>query len=120
MSPGDRMTIRGILEAVALISCLTISGFATEAPRVYVHHCVSCHGSDGSGRKTPALGQVPDLRSKRIASLTDEQLYNTIAYGNGHQAYAHSFQRLGLADSELRQTVRYIRDMQAHRKSQTD
>ena len=54
MSPGDRMTIRGILEAVALISCLTISGFATEAPQVYVHHCVSCHGSDGSGRKTPA------------------------------------------------------------------
>ena len=88
------MTIRDNLETVALILCLTFSAFATEAPQVYVHHCVSCHASDGSGRKTPALGQVPDLRSKPIASLTDEQLYKAIAYGNGHQAYAHSFQRL--------------------------
>ena len=30
------------------------------------------------------------------------------------------FSDLGLADSELRQIVRYIRDLQAHRKPQTD
>ena len=120
MSPGDRMTIRGILEAVALISCLTISGFATEAPRSMSTTVYPVTGLMEAAARHLLSGQVPDLRSKRIASLTDEQLYNTIAYGNGHQAYAHSFQRLGLADSELRQTVRYIRDMQAHRKSQTD
>ena len=114
------MTIRGILETVPLVFCLTISTFAAEAPPAYAHHCVACHASDGGGRKTPALGQVPDLRSKPIASLTDEQIYNAIAYGNGYQAYAHSFQRLGLTESELQQIVRYIRDLQAHRKSRTD
>ena len=52
----------------------------------------------------------PDLRSKRIASLTDEQLYDTIAYGNGHQAYAHSFQQFQVADPDYGRSLRYIQD----------
>ena len=113
------MTIRGLLETLALVLCLTMSALAAEAPRAFVQHCVSCHASDGSGRKTPALGQVPDLRSKKISSLTDDQLYNAIALGDKHQAYAHSFLRLGLSESEIKQIVRYIRELQASQKSRT-
>ncbi len=111
------MTFRGILGFVMLVLCLTVSAVAVEAPQVYVKHCVSCHAADGRGRKTAALGQIPDLRSKQISSLTDEQLYNAIARGDRHQAYPHSFLRLGLPESDLRQIVRYIRELQGPRKS---
>lgn len=111
------MRFCGVLEILAPLLFLTAGTFAAEAPAAYSKHCVSCHAADGSGRKTAALGQVPDLRSKPISSLTDEQLYNAIARGDRHQAYPHSFQRLGLSESDLGQIVRYIRELQSSRKS---
>lgn len=108
------MKTRNIFLAVALVLCLTLNALAAEPPQAYVNSCSSCHGSNGSGRKTSALGQIPDLRSRKISSLTDDQLYDAIATGNRHQSYAHSFLRLGLSESDLRKIVRYIRDLQGN------
>ncbi len=103
------------IRIVSLVLVLSAMCAALEAPPAYTKHCVSCHGTDGSGRKTPALGKVPDLRSKQIAALSDDQLYDAIAHGSGHQAYAHSFLRLGVSEQELKDIVHYIRTLQHFR-----
>lgn len=71
--------------------------FALDPPPAYVKQCASCHVADGTGRSSSAIGKIPDLRSKEIASLSDEQLFDTIARGNAHKAYAFISQygRLG-------------------------
>ncbi len=95
-----------------LVLLLAGSAVGAEPPAAYVKHCEVCHGADGSGRKTPALGQVPDFRSKKIVALNDDQLYDAIATGTKHQAYAHSFRQIGVSDEELKDLVRYIRELQ--------
>jgi len=52
---------------------------ALDPPPAYVKHCAPCHSADGSGRASSAIGKIPDLRSKTIASLSDAELFNAIA-----------------------------------------
>lgn len=86
---------------------------ALDPPPTYVRHCASCHGADGSGRASSAIGKIPDLRSKTIVSLSDEQLFDAIARGELHQAYAHSFLNQGVSESELRGIAKYVRAVQS-------
>jgi mono/diheme cytochrome c family protein len=86
--------------------------FAFDPPAAYVKHCASCHSTDGSGRASSAIGRIPDLRSKAIASMSDEVLFDAIARGDKHKAYAHSFLNLGVSESELRGVERYLRAIQ--------
>ncbi len=86
---------------------------ALDPPPAYVKHCVSCHAVDGSGRASSAIGKIPDLRSKAIVSLSDQELFEAIARGNGHQAYAHSFLNQGVPESELRGIEKYVRAIQS-------
>jgi mono/diheme cytochrome c family protein len=86
---------------------------ALDPPPAYVKHCVACHGADGSGRASTAIGKIPDLRSKAIASLSDEKLFDAIARGDAHKAYAHSFLNLGVSESELRGIEKYVRAIQS-------
>jgi mono/diheme cytochrome c family protein len=97
---------------VVALGCCAVA-FAIDPPPPYVRHCISCHAADGSGRASSAIGKIPDLRSKTIVRLSDPQLFDTIARGNGHQAYAHSFLNQGVSESELRGIVRYIRSIQS-------
>ncbi len=87
--------------------------FAIDPPPAYVKHCASCHTADGSGRASSAIGKIPDLRSKTIVSLSDQELFGAIARGNGHQAYAHSFLNQGVSESELRGIEKYVRAIQS-------
>lgn len=95
-----------------LILCCGVS-LAIDPPSAYVKHCAACHASDGSGRATSAIGKIPDLRSKAIVSLSDEQLFNAIARGDVHKSYAHSFLHQGVSEAELQGIVKYVRTIQS-------
>jgi len=101
--------------AVFIVFILGYSGiaFALDPPAAYIKHCASCHAADGSGRASTAIGKIPDLRAKAIASLSDEKLFDAIARGDAHKAYAHSFLNLGVSEPELRGIVRYMRAIQS-------
>jgi mono/diheme cytochrome c family protein len=78
-----------------------------------VKHCAACHAADGSGRISSAIGKIPDLRSKTIVSLSDDELFNAIARGNVHKSYAHSFLNQGVSEPELRGIAKYVRALQS-------
>lgn len=85
---------------------------AVDPPPAYVKHCAACHAADGSGRASSAIGEIPDLRSKTIANLSDNELFNAIARGDVHKSYAHSFLRQGVSEPELREIANYVRVIQ--------
>ena len=85
---------------------------ALDPPPAYVKHCAACHAADGRGRASSAIGKIPDLRSKTIVSLSDEELFNAIAHGDVHTSYAHSFLNQGVSEPELRGVVTYMRVIQ--------
>lgn len=100
--------------AFFIVAFLVHSGvaFALDPPAAYIKHCASCHAADGSGRSSSAIGKIPDLRSRAIAGLSDEALFDAIARGDAHKAYAHSFLNLGVSEPELRGIAKYVRAIQ--------
>jgi len=101
--------------ARVLIAVLLYCGLALalDPPPAYLKHCAACHAADGTGRVSSAIGKIPDLRSKTIASLSDDELFNAIARGDVHKSYAHSFLNQGVSESELRGIARYVRAIQS-------
>ena len=65
---------------------------------------------DGSA-STPAGKKVgaADLRSQEVQAMSDEEMFNTIAYGFKHKKYPHAFARRGLTVSQVSDLVGYIR-----------
>ena len=100
--------------AVFIVVVLGYCGVASavDPPAAYVKHCASCHAADGSGRASSAIGKIPDLRSKAVASLSDEELFDAIARGDVHKAYAHSFLKRGVSEAELRGIENYVKTIQ--------
>ena len=98
----------------ALFMAVVLGGvaLALDPPAAYVKHCSSCHSADGSGRGSSAIGKIPDLRSKAIANLADDELFDAIARGDHHKGYAHSFLNLGVSEPELRGIEKYVRAIQ--------
>lgn len=96
------------------LSCfLSASSWAAAAQGedLFETQCVACHARDGSG--TPAgkkLG-VLDLRSPEVQSLSDDELFEGIAYGAKHKKYPHGFARRGLTDQQIKVLVSYIRTL---------
>jgi mono/diheme cytochrome c family protein len=86
---------------------------AVDPPPAYVKNCIACHAVDGSGRVSPALGKIPDLRSNAIVSLSDADLFNVIARADAHKSYPHLFLNRGISESDLRGIVRFIRAVQS-------
>jgi hypothetical protein len=104
-----------VLMEVALLVTLSI-GVSGQAEQTYQAHCISCHGMDGSA-STPAgkkLGAA-DLRSQEVQSLSDEELFNTIAYGFKHKQYPHAFVRRGLTVKQVSELVGHIRKLPKHK-----
>jgi mono/diheme cytochrome c family protein len=83
-----------------------------DAAANYKEKCSVCHGDNGGG-KTAAQNKmhVPDLRSKQIRSMSDAELYETIAKGTQHKEYPHAFLYAGLTEIEIHAIVSYIRMM---------
>jgi hypothetical protein len=68
-------------------------------------------GSTSAGKK---LG-LADLRSKQIQSLSDEELFQTIAYGAKHKQYPHAFMSRGLTQQQVTDLVAHLRKLAKNR-----
>ena len=76
----------------------------------YKSVCINCHGPKGDGKGHEGLKVAPaDLRSDEVQSKTDDELYNGIAFGQGHNQYAHAFVERGMNPKQVRDVVAYIR-----------
>lgn len=94
--------------SLVLLSSVALCGQASD---LFDEQCSACHAKDGSG--TPAgkkLG-VLDLRSHEVQSLSDEELFNTIANGTKHKKYPHGFGHRGLTSQQITGLVQYIRTL---------
>ena len=87
-----------------------------QAEGTFQSQCASCHGSDGDGA-TPAGRKlaVVDLRSKSVQSMSDDELFNSIAYGVKHREYPHGFARRGLSTQQINDLVAFIRTLPEHK-----
>ena len=56
-----------------------------------------------------------DLRSKQVQSMSNEEIFESIAYGAKHKEYPHAFARRGLTTEQINDLVVYIRKMPAHK-----
>ncbi len=87
--------------------------FAQDSAALYTQKCANCHAKDGSGHTGVASKlDVPDLRSKRIAEMSDADIYNSIAHGTQHKEYPHAFLHIGMAEGQIQGLVKYIRVLQ--------
>jgi mono/diheme cytochrome c family protein len=78
----------------------------------YKEKCAVCHGADGDDQTAAQQKMhVPDLRSEQIHSMSDRELYETIAKGTKHKEYQHAFLYTGLTEAEIYGIVKYIREM---------
>jgi len=85
--------------------------------RLYSEKCANCHAADGSGHTAAATKmKVPDLRSKYVEQMSDEELYTATAQGKGHESYPHAFLHTGLTEKQIRDLIKYIRTFGANRK----
>ena len=90
---------------------------ATQAQRLYLTHCATCHGSDGRGswRATVLFMRPGDLTDPRtLASLDDPYLLELIKNGGatlgrpGMPAFGYH-----LPDAEIRELIAYLRALPA-------
>lgn len=89
---------------------LSTAKAASDAESTYKAQCLKCHGANGDGNGHAELKIKPaDLRSAAVQKLSDEELYNTIAFGVGHKEYAHAFAERGLSRKQIADLVTYIR-----------
>lgn len=108
------MKLRSLCLLLATSLLLTVAAVASDSTGATIYHerCARCHGADGSGKTTAAAKMnIPNLRSKAIQGLTDEQLYDTIAEGKKHKEYPHAFLYTGLNQAQIKAVVAYIRTL---------
>jgi mono/diheme cytochrome c family protein len=86
---------------------------AQDSEALYTQKCANCHAKDGSGRTDVTFKlAVPDLRSKRIAEMSDADIYNSIAHGTQHKEYPHAFLHTGMTEQQIQGLAKYIRGLQ--------
>jgi mono/diheme cytochrome c family protein len=87
------------------------------AESTYKERCVKCHSANGDGKGHAEMKIQPaDLRSDAVQKLSDEELYNSIAFGTGHKEYAHAFVERGVSPKQITELVKYIRKFAAASK----
>ena len=107
------MRQRSMAAILVLMCCPILSPrAAAQAEDLYKAHCSSCHGADGSGSTTAGKKMgLSDLRSPQIQSLSDTELFDTIANGVKHKQYPHAFVKRGLTLEQITQLVAYLRKL---------
>ena len=100
------------LTALAFLLCLTLPAAAQSAPELFKKTCQNCHSADGRGNTVPGKKMnIPDLASPAVQSLSDEAMFETIAYGTGHKEYPHAFANRGVPPAVIRDLVKFIRTL---------
>ncbi len=97
-----------LFRALSLLLLASVC-LCAHAASLFEEQCAACHAKDGSG--TPAgkkLG-VLDLRSRAVQSLSNEELFDSIAFGVKHKNYPHGFARRGITNQQITGLVQYVR-----------
>jgi len=104
-----------LLLSVCLVTVFPVEMFG-DAKDTYNAQCASCHAVNGSGATAAGkkLGTI-DLRSKQVQSMSDGEIFESIAYGAKHKEYPHAFARRGVTTEQINDLVVYIRKMPAHK-----
>ena len=90
---------------------------AQSAAEIFDKNCALCHGKDGASKTAAATRMViPDLRSREVQQLSEEQIFETIAYGTGHKQYPHAFVKRGMAPATVHEMVAHIRELAKAKK----
>jgi mono/diheme cytochrome c family protein len=113
----SRKTLVNLVRIVVIaVFCAAIPRMsnAQNANRMYSEKCASCHAADGSAHTAAATKMaVPDLRTKRVRQMSDDDLYAATAEGKGHTSYPHAFLHTGLTGPQIRDLIKYIRTLGA-------
>lgn len=73
--------------------------------------CATCHGKDGAGKTAFAQkARIPNLGSPEVQSMSDHDIYDSIARGSKHKAYPHAFALRGMTQGEIESLVKRIRE----------
>lgn len=107
-----KRTVIALLEFIVLL-ILSVGAFG-QAEEIYKKECSSCHGTDGSGSPAGKKLGAPDLRSQQVQSLSDDELFQTIAHGVGHKQYPHVYISRGLTAKQIVDLVTLIRKFPKH------
>ncbi len=99
-----------VLGALSL-SFLSSVSLCGQTSGLFDEQCAACHAKDGSGTPAGKRVGVLDLRSREVQSLSDEELFISIAYGVKHKNYPHGFARRGLTNQQITGLVQYIRTL---------
>lgn len=94
--------------SVLLLSSVALYG---QASNLFDDQCAVCHGKDGSGSPAGKKLGVLDLRSHEVQSLSDQELFDSIAYGTRHKNYPHGFARRGITNEQITSLVQYLRTL---------
>jgi len=107
-----KTAILGMLIALSLCGMAVQAIAQQDAAANFKRKCASCHSDDGSGKTVVSKKvNVPDLRSKEIRSMSDDNLYEMIATGAKPREYPHAFLCKGLKESEISDIVQYIKTL---------
>lgn len=102
------LAIFALTMAVLPQGALPVAGAAGDGAALYKARCAMCHAIDGSGDTTVGKSmKVPDLRSPKIQTQSDAQLYDVIVKGKGKMP---AYERTIGADN-CKELVAYIRQL---------
>lgn len=77
----------------------------------YFSKCASCHGNDGKGKTAFAQkAHIPDLAAPEVQSISDTEIYESIARGTKHKVYPHAFAMRGMTQGEVNSLVKKVRE----------
>jgi mono/diheme cytochrome c family protein len=83
---------------------------ADDAAALFKEKCAACHGEDGAAKTTAGKKMdAADLRSKHVQSLSDNEVYESIAEGKNHKNYPHAYLYKGMSEKQIRGLVGHIR-----------
>ena len=97
-----------IMMIVSLTSFHVPNAFAgtVDYKKIYKNECQKCHGMDGKGSKRGKGLGAPDFTDADWqASVTDEQLVNSITHGKNKMPK----QEGNLSQEEIKAVVKYVR-----------
>lgn len=79
---------------------------------VFNANCARCHGKDGTGKtEVAARFHIPNLAAPAVQSLSDSEIYESIARGTRHKEYPHGYEFRGMTKSDIASLVRHIRTL---------
>jgi mono/diheme cytochrome c family protein len=91
------------------------AGNAEQGRKLFLQNCAKCHGPDGSG-DTPIGKAVKakDLRAPEAQKMSDAEIFNQIAVGNGNMPSLSNAIEQAKADqlrAQVNDLVAYIREL---------